>query len=121
MVLALGCGVWMVSGESETIRRARLIRLGMTEDEVKAIMGEPAVTYVSMYSEIAGSDFQPHPYSNHYGTAVEQLRNEWSWKLSKFAGRIGAAWQPKSLSVEIDFDGRSRVTSFRRGSEVVGR
>jgi hypothetical protein len=41
LVLVVGWGVWVVSAESPTVRRARAFRIGMTEDEVRAVMGEP--------------------------------------------------------------------------------
>jgi hypothetical protein len=41
LILVVGCGVWMVGRGSVTVRRARLIRHGMTKEQVQAIMGQP--------------------------------------------------------------------------------
>lgn len=40
LALAIGSSVWLVNGKNEMIRRSRKLRIGMTEAEVREIMGE---------------------------------------------------------------------------------
>lgn len=70
IILALGCGVWMASGESETVRNGRRLRIGMTDAEVHAIMGEPLKVSQVALATIGGPRIQRYQM---YGTRDEQL------------------------------------------------
>jgi hypothetical protein len=111
LVLIIGFGAWMLSGESERVRRARNIQLGMSIDKVNAIMSEPGA---------GGPDGNDgHEVRFYYSVENMTLRSKaWHW-----LHRMGfdADFLNKRVDVAIHFDLDGRVASIRRGSEFVGR
>jgi hypothetical protein len=128
LILVIGCGVWMASGESETVRNARKLRIGMTEAEVFAIMGrpkhnivvaqatEPLITGINVSSPIRQQNFAlfASPVEN---TVIEMKNTIRDWLVN-----MGIASRGPSIvwPVQVIF-GDGRVEYIRRGSEVVGR
>jgi hypothetical protein len=127
LVLAIGFGVWMASGESETIRKARHLRIGMTKAEVEAVMGPAAV---SMRFPPRSKRRPVHPFLSSHVTLVEgqsfATRAE-QWQLAahrqisvamiKLGFRNWIATPNYPVSVSYDDAGVARF--IRRGSEVV--
>jgi hypothetical protein len=108
LVLVIGCGVWMASRESETVRQARQVRIGQTKAEVERIMGPPA---------------QPGTSLALYATPSEFRWMQFALAVKKVFRKCGLWHAPVGyrFPVQISFDGNDRVNYIRRGSEVVGR
>jgi hypothetical protein len=116
LVLAIGCGLWLVDKESETVKRAQRLKLGQTEIEVEAIMGPPCLTRMrNSQGDRALS----------YATPFEHQAVEWRTKWARSLRRRGrrlrhmAAYLDAYLPVEVRFS-NGRVTYIQRGSEAIG-
>jgi hypothetical protein len=109
--------------ESETIRRARQLKLGATTAEVEAIMGKAVRSWYSptaiRFDGTRSSTTQVHVYA----TATEKFRIVCQSEFDHMLQWLG--FDPRhavmSWPVEVQFDPFGRVMWFRRGSEVVGR
>jgi hypothetical protein len=111
LVLVIGCGVWVASGESERVRLARNIQLGMSINQVEAIMGEPGFQGAGLHDQ--------HQVRFYYSAENMSLRAKaWYW-----LHRMGfdADFLQKRVDVVVHFDMDERVKSIRRGSEYVWR
>jgi hypothetical protein len=86
IVLMIGCVVWMAGRESETIRRARSLTLGMTEAEVRAIMGEPLKVSQSVLHTARGRRVRLYV---GYGTRGEQVVRDTRLALRYFQIKLG--------------------------------
>jgi hypothetical protein len=123
-VLMLGCGAWVVSRESPTIRRAQKLRLRMTEPEVRAVMGEPVMTLGPLQGWHDPSD--PERWkSSCFATRSEdwilEKRVDLECFLSDLVPRetIISIYDVYGLwPVQVDFE-NGRVVRIRRGDEIV--
>jgi hypothetical protein len=108
LVVAIVCGAWLASRESETVRQARQVRIGQTKADVERIMGPPA---------------QPGMSFALYATPSEFRWMQFALAVKKVLRRCSLWHEPVGYSfpVQISFDGNDRVNYIRRGSEVVGR
>jgi hypothetical protein len=116
VAVVISCGVWMASGESETIQKARRLRLGMTEAEVEAIMGRE-----SAWVSVTGQ-----PENNEARISLFATRSEMSWcethrLANSFLRVVGVYGESEVVRtpVEVAFDVNGRVVSIRRGSEII--
>lgn len=111
--MVIGCSVWMVSRESESVRKARGLKLGMTIAEVDALMGEPHLA-------IPGGEHRMQ--FAMYATPAEHRMNRLQAGLHHVAFKAGliANSTPPELPVVVSF-ASGRVHWFRRGGEVVGQ
>jgi hypothetical protein len=119
LVLAIACGVWVVSGESETLRRARRLKPGMTVAQVEAVMGQPMHR---LFTQPSGSA-EPHTISCRYATPSESQLYRFRLQLCRYARAMG--FEDLSgipdLPVVVEFDDNGQTAYIRRGSEVVER
>lgn len=114
VILAIGSGVWMASGESETVRKARGLQLGMTEAEVRSIMGRPA--------DVMGrSPSRPKFLVCVFATPTESWLRRQKEKLFAFGAQLGVVSKPPVLDwpVRVQFNRNQRVILICRGSEVI--
>jgi hypothetical protein len=114
LVLAIGCGVWMMSREGETVRKSRALQIGMTDVEVDAIMGPPIVTHVASRAPVR----QYAAYATPVEAGLRRLRRDVYAVLEALNLLVddSAGWP-----VEVRFDESGRADEIRRGNEVVGR
>jgi hypothetical protein len=104
--------VWLAAGESETIRRSRGLKLGLTVAEVDVAMGAP------LWIGAAQSD--GHLMSS-YATVGELRLNHLKQRLRPLVTYVGASaavfdqWG-REATVEVHFRG-GRVEWIRRGNE----
>ena len=115
-VLMIGYAVWTMSGESETIRRSRAVRLSMTMAEVQDIMGDPLTT-LQVASAPGASVRVP---SLEYATQSEFYL--YCFKRDIWHGmRSIGQWESKPsplLPVEVRFDETGQVALIRRGTTI---
>src|SRR5689334_19378249 len=71
LLMAIGFGVWMVFGESETVRKARALQVGQTVAEVEAIMGEPVMV---SFTQTDGLNNEPLDEVLYFATPFEHRR-----------------------------------------------
>lgn len=116
LVLAIGCGLWLIDGESETVMRAQRLKIGQTEAEVEAIMGPPCLTRMrNSQGDRALS----------YATIFEHQVVEWRTRLARDLRRRGrrlghmAKYMDAYLPVEVRFN-NGRVTYIQRGNQAIG-
>jgi hypothetical protein len=116
LVLAIGCGLWLVDGESETVKRAQRLKLGQTEIEVEAIMGPPCLTRLRN----SGGD-RALSYATSFEHQVVEWRTKWARSLRRRGRRLGrmAKYMDAYLPVEVRFS-NGRVTYIQRGNQAIG-
>jgi len=131
----------MMSGESATIRKSRLLRIGMTKAEVEAVMGPAAMSikfgappahrspykYPPRASRQSVSPFRTSPViyveAQNFATTAEQWQlaahRHLATGMSKLGFRDWSTAKPYPVSVSYDADGVAGY--IRRGSKEVGR
>lgn len=122
LTLVIGSGAWMVSGDSETVRNARQLRLGMTEAEVFEIMGRPrhSVILARLTGNRSAGRASQHTVAL-FASPTENTLIEIKNRMGVWLVNLGLASRGPIMEwpVQVDFrDGR--VESLRRGGEVVG-
>lgn len=129
LVLMIGCGVWMVSGEGETVRRAKALRLGMTKAEVAAVMGPPAesMSFSPKTRRRVVNPFQSPRVAlvegQSFATTAERWRYEIHVRIARWMGPFAVeelARHP-SYPVSVSYDNAGVARRIRRWREVVGR
>jgi hypothetical protein len=83
LLLVIGCSVWVVFGESETVRRARQLRIGQTEAEVRAIMGDP------LWQARIPTGPEPSSFVSHMQRRLNSGISGWSWHSTNCSGSFG--------------------------------
>jgi len=127
LVVAICGGLWM-RRDSEMVRRARQLRLGMTSKEVGVVMGPPSNCYRSGPGGGWGKLLHPslNPRSNvagvdRFATAGELQRCRLVNRVAEELNEIGfPKWTfPMRYPVSVQYDELGIVVSILRGSEMV--
>lgn len=111
-IALLIAAVWTMAGPGEAIRKARRLNIGMSYDEVLAIMGHPNVTTTAR----PAATVPENAYFGNMGRAFKEGFMLW------LGARAGVNLPISDLSdwpVHVRFDANGRVDRIKRGSEVV--
>lgn len=111
-LVAVYCAVWVAGKESETIRRAGGLRVGMSVEEVDAIMGAPWIS-----SRLPDGELR-----TIYATTSERVDIGCRWCLWALLTKIGlpADRSFKGWPITVDFDEQQQARRIMRRKETFG-
>jgi len=104
--------LWWLVGEAPEIQVAKGVKLGMTEAEVLAVLGDDPTQMTYRGGILRGATF------SRWMTFVRWTRRELNLDLLRFApGRLRIA--ADNWPVHIRFDKNGHVDRIKRGSEIL--